>query len=63
MARRAFLALADTPGLRDAARHVHFRETLVGDGAAPTMTFDYLLRDGPATSANALALVRMVGLG
>jgi len=27
------------------------------------MTFDYVLRPGPATSANALALVRMMGLG
>jgi len=58
------LALADTPSLRPAARAVHFRETLLeGADATPVMTFDYVLRPGPATSANALALVRMMGLG
>jgi hypothetical protein len=58
------LALADTASLRPAARPVHFRETLAeGADAAPAMTFDYVLRPGPATSANALALVRMMGLG
>ena len=57
------LALADAPALRDAARAVHFREQLDGDAAAPQMTFDYRLRPGPATSANALRLVEMMGLG
>jgi hypothetical protein len=56
------LGLADAPPLRDAAVHVHFRETLAGDPAAPAMTFDYRLRPGPATSANALQLVRLMGL-
>jgi len=58
------LGLAETPALQPAARPVHFRETLAGGGdGAPVMTFDYVLRPGPATSANALALVRMMGLG
>ncbi len=39
-------------------RNVHFREQVDGD----TMTFDYVLRDGPVTSSNALRLMRMVGL-
>jgi DNA mismatch repair ATPase MutS len=59
------LALADTPTLAAAAQPVHFRETLeegAGADGAPTMRFDYELRPGPATSANALALVRMMGL-
>ena len=58
------LALADPPSLQRAACAVHFRESLVeGAGGTPAMTFDYVLRPGPATSANALALVRMMGLG
>jgi hypothetical protein len=57
------LALADAPALAAAARPVHFREQLDGDAAAPRMTFDYVLRAGPATSANALRLVEMMGLG
>ena len=57
------LSLADTPPLRDAAVPVHFRETLASGPDGATMTFDYLLRAGPATSANALRLVEMVGLG
>jgi DNA mismatch repair ATPase MutS len=57
------LALADAPALRDAARAVHFREQLDGDAEAPRMSFDYVLRPGPATSANALRLVEMMGLG
>jgi len=57
------LDLADTPELRDAGRAVHFRETVVpGEGDALSLTFDYLLRDGPATSTNALALLKIVGL-
>ncbi len=39
-------------------RNVHFREQVDGD----TMTFDYVLREGPVTSSNALRLMRMVGL-
>lgn len=57
------LELADTAELRAAARLVHFRETVEGEGRGARMTFDYRLREGPATSANALRLVELVGLG
>ena len=47
--------------LSSAAVPVHFRETIV-DAERGGMTFDYLLRPGMATSTNALALMRLVGL-
>jgi MutS domain V len=47
---------------QEAARLVHFRETVAGDGEAPAMTFDYRLRPGIATSTNALRLVGLIGL-
>jgi DNA mismatch repair ATPase MutS len=60
------LALADTPDLRPAAQAVHFREEVgarAGAQHAATLTFDYLLRPGIATTRNALALLEAVGLG
>ena len=57
------LELADTQELKQAARLVHFRETVEGEGRDGRMSFDYVLREGPATSANALRLVELVGLG
>jgi DNA mismatch repair ATPase MutS len=60
------LALADTPDLRPAAQSVHFREEVgarSGAQHAATLTFDYLLRPGVATTRNALALLEAVGLG
>jgi hypothetical protein len=58
------LALADLPSLHSACRPVHFRETLhpAATPGAPLMTFDYKLRPGLATTANALHLLRLVGL-
>jgi hypothetical protein len=57
------LALADEPTLQRAARRVHFRETVEpGPDGNPRMTFDYVLRPGLATSTNALALLRAIGL-
>jgi hypothetical protein len=56
------LALADTPEVRAHGECVHFRESLGADAGA-AMTFDYRLRPGVATSRNALALMRAVGLG
>ena len=54
------LTLADDAGPLHAAAHaLHFTETIDADGG---MSFDYRLRDGVATSVNALRLVRMVGL-
>lgn len=46
------------PELMRRVRQHHFREN-VRDGE---MTFDYLLREGPVTSGNALRLMRQVGL-
>jgi DNA mismatch repair ATPase MutS len=57
------LELADEPVLRAALDCVHFTETVSEDDGRLTMSFDYLLRPGIATSTNALALMRMVGLG
>lgn len=58
------LALADEPALRDAAVLVHFRETVEPgeDGKVVRMSFDYRLRPGLATSTNAMALLRALGL-
>jgi len=58
------LRLHRTGGLEDAARPVHFRgEVKERGGEGPALTFDYRLREGPATSTNALDLLRLVGLG
>jgi DNA mismatch repair ATPase MutS len=56
------LTLGDAPDLAGVARPVHFRETVTAGGEKPAMTFDYLLRDGPATSTNALRLLELMGL-
>lgn len=57
------LQLADASALEHAAQHVHFQEVFSrsADGRA-TMSFDYKLRPGKATSSNALKLLEMVGL-
>jgi DNA mismatch repair ATPase MutS len=56
------LALAEAETLVEAARPVHFRETLHAPGEGPPMTFDYRLRPGLATTTNALQLLALVGL-
>jgi DNA mismatch repair ATPase MutS len=56
------LALAAVPELQASAVPVHFRET-VHPGQEPALTFDYRLREGVATSTNALKLMEIVGLG
>lgn len=57
------LALAEEPALKNAAVRVHFRETVEPAGAGEArMTFDYVLRPGLATSTNAIALLRAIGL-
>jgi hypothetical protein len=56
------LALAEDPSLKRAAVPVHFRETVEPGGDVVRMTFDYRLRPGLATSTNALALLRALGL-
>ena len=57
------LTLADDPTLERAAERVHFTEQFVENNGVTTMTFDYRLRPGLATSANALKLLAMIGLG
>lgn len=55
------LTLADAEDLTRRAVAVHFTES-VGDGDEG-ITFDYRLRNGIATSTNALRLLELVGLG
>jgi hypothetical protein len=66
------LTLAEAPELATAAHSVHFREEVAagagmasadGAGAPPVLTFDYRLREGIATTRNALKLLEAVGLG
>jgi hypothetical protein len=56
------LTLAEDPSLDAAAQRVHFTEQFIQRDGAMTMTFDYRLRPGLATSANALKLLAMIGL-
>ncbi len=53
---------AGAPDIAAAARTVHFAESLAAAPEGPRMTFDYRLRPGPATTTNALLLLRQVGL-
>jgi hypothetical protein len=57
------LELAEEPVLAPSARLVHFREsfTTEADGTS-SLGFDYRLREGIATSTNALVLMQLVGL-
>ena len=55
------LSLADADDLTARAVAVHFTESV--DDGSDALTFDYRLRDGIATSTNALKLLEMVGLG
>ena len=53
------LALASEEPLASAAVPVHFTETVDDEGR---MAFDYRLRDGIATSRNALRLMQLIGI-
>ena len=53
------LALAGEEPLKSAARLAHFTEQVHPDGR---MTFDYRLREGLATSTNALRLMQLIGI-
>jgi len=57
------LTLAEDASLESAAQRVHFTEQFGQSAAGMSMTFDYRLRPGLATSANALKLLAMIGLG
>ncbi len=56
------LALAHLDGLDAACTTVHFTETFERTEQGPRMDFDYRLREGVATSRNALKLVELVGI-
>jgi hypothetical protein len=51
------LLLQSPSGDETPVRHFHFQEKITGEG----FEFDYRLRPGPATSANALAILRNAG--
>ena len=60
------LGVAEAPDLAMAAHAVHFREDVRpadGAGRGTLLTFDYRLREGIATTRNALKLLEAVGLG
>lgn len=58
------LQLAESPALAEACVAVNFRESFDRDAEGRSrMTFDYHLREGIATTTNALRLLEMVGLG
>ncbi len=55
------LALAEEEELRASAQLVHFRENFSHDkDGKPRMTFDYRLRDGLATTTNALKILEVI---
>ena len=56
------LTLAEAPEIARAAVPVHFSETFTRGPEGLTMTFDYRLRPGIATSTNALKLMELIGL-
>jgi hypothetical protein len=58
------LTLAEAPEIESAAQAVHFREEVgSADDAGAVLTFDFKLREGVATTRNALKLLEAVGLG
>ena len=56
------LALAEIDELKPAAKAVHFREGFEDTDDGTKMTFDYQLRDGLATTTNAIKLLEMIDL-
>ena len=57
------LTLAEAPDLASAAHAVHFRETVEQTPQGTRLHFDHTLREGIATTRNALKLLEAVGLG
>ncbi|HKW09443.1 MAG TPA: hypothetical protein VJO33_03625, partial [Gemmatimonadaceae bacterium] len=57
------LSLASAGPIRAAARCVSFADSIDRTSGTPVLHFDYRLREGLATSTNALALLDLVGLG
>ena len=56
------IALADAPEFKQVSKNAHFTEDFTRGPDGPTMSFDYMLRPGIATSTNALKLMEIVGL-
>ncbi len=56
------LELGRAGELADACRPIHFREAFETVGGKKVMTFDYVAREGIATTTNALKLLELVGL-
>ena len=56
------LGVFDVPELADRLRHAHFAERFDETAEGEQLVFDYRLRSGPATSRNALRLLRVIGL-
>ena len=56
------LEIARVPAIAARLHNVHFRETIEEGPEGPGMSFDYRLREGLATTTNALVLLRLVGL-
>jgi ABC-type transport system involved in cytochrome c biogenesis ATPase subunit len=48
--------------LADRAHHAHFSDSVEAAGDRVGMVFDYRLRDGPATTTNALRILQLLGL-
>jgi hypothetical protein len=57
------LQLDETDRLKHAAIAVRLEGEIREEDSGPLLTFDFLLKPGRATSTNALALLRAVGLG
>lgn len=57
------LSLASAEPIQSAARCVSFADSIDRTSGTPVLHFDYRLREGLATSTNALALLDLVGLG
>ncbi|HZS02001.1 MAG TPA: DNA mismatch repair protein MutS [Chloroflexota bacterium] len=56
------LTLAEHPAMAAAAQPIHFTEQFHSGPDGPSMSFDYTIRPGVATSTNALKLMQLVGL-
>ncbi len=56
------LDLADAPTLKAAATAVHFREVILPTPQGRSMSFDYRMHPGLATTTNALVLLESMGL-
>ena len=56
------LRVLDAPDVARIARLVHFREDVGHTAEGPVLRFDYRLREGPASSTNALLLIELAGL-